>query len=95
MQNILILPIKNGIIEPCISGGESNPDRFSRTAFREYAEKPLKIPMGIPFVLFLVLPKSSSVKTAAHPKAKILAVGLSVFDATPLKHKNTLEERKI
>ena len=72
------------IIAKSLSGGESNSDRFSRAAFREYAENPLKIPTGIPFVILLVLPKSSSVKTAAHPTARIFALDFCADDAALL-----------
>ena len=40
--------------------------------------------MGIPFVLFLVLPKSSSVKTAVHPTARIFALDFCADDESLL-----------
>ena len=48
------------------------------------AEKPLKIPTGILFALFLVLPKSSSVKTATHPTARIFALDFCADDESLL-----------
>jgi hypothetical protein len=44
----------------------------------------LKIPTGILCVIFLVLPKSSSVKTAAHPTARIFALDFCADDESLL-----------
>ena len=48
------------------------------------AENPLKIPTGILFVIFLVLPKSNSVKTAEHPTARIFALDFCADDESLL-----------
>ena len=48
------------------------------------AEKPLKIPTGIPCVLFLALPKSCSLKTAQRPTAWIFALEFCADDESLL-----------
>jgi len=48
------------------------------------AENPLKIPMGIPCVILLVLTKSRALKTAQHPTARIFALDFSADDAALL-----------
>ena len=70
---------------------------FHRLLSANTAENPLKIPTGIPCVILLVLPKSSSVKTAAHPTARIFALDFCADDAAylrkPRKIKKNTSER--
>ena len=44
----------------------------------------MRIPTGIPCVILLVLPKSSSVKTAAHPTARFFALVFCADDESLL-----------
>ena len=48
------------------------------------AENPLSIPTGIPCVLFLVLPKSCSLKTAQHPTSWIFDLEFCADDESLL-----------
>ena len=64
--------------------GNRAPVGFQRQLSANTAEKPLKIPTGILCVLFLVLTKSGSLKTALHPTARIFALDFYADDESLL-----------
>ena len=64
--------------------GNRTPIDFQGQLSANTAENPLKIPMGIPCVILLVLPQSCSLKTAWHPTAKIFALDFFTDDAALL-----------
>ena len=79
-------PRSPGICAPTTdeAAGSRTPIGFHGLLSVNTAEKPLKIPTGIPCALFLVLPKSSSVKTAAHPTARSIALDFCANDESLL-----------
>ena len=64
--------------------GNRTPTGFGRQFSANTAENPLKIPMGIPCEIFLVLTKNCVPKTAPHLTARIFALDFCADDAALL-----------
>ena len=64
--------------------GSRTPIGFQERLSANTAENPLKIPMGIPCVILLVLPQSCSLKTVRHPTAGVFALDFCADDAALL-----------
>ena len=66
------------------AAGNQAPFGFQWLLSANPAEKTLEIPLGIPFVFLLGLPKSRTLKTAQHPTAKVFALDFCADDAALL-----------
>jgi hypothetical protein len=64
--------------------GKRTPIGFQGQLSANTAENPLTIPTGIPYVLFLVLSKSCSLKTVQHPTFWIFALEFCADDESLL-----------